>query len=319
MLHYLPYGFLAVWLMYFGTAFENTLKLAAEGRIDFTTAWTYRFRGTDFESGRTVWDGIFLSWLWLIKYSGPRFFWATAVILISSLVPRKSIIWKIFFLVAVTTAVLYSEAALLWILSILVLGRAVLLLRQRRIRVGFIATLGSLVLATITLRWANPAAYLERQRVLGGKSLIDTIEIRPAAHKIRVEENCVAAINADDLRGVSSVEKLDPASLARFERVVLIDLKIVEENYRLLFLKDEKGKPLFSEGARAFAAAEAGYAQKITPILVAARNLCLIANFDTAPQKEQRPFSRARMITDVRAKSGLDTKIIQLPPGDTNR
>jgi hypothetical protein len=87
----------------------------------------------------------------------------------------------------------------------------------------------------------------------------------------------------------------------------------------LLSLKDEKGKPVFSDAARAFAAAEAGYAQKILPDLIAAKDLCLIANFDTSPTKENPPYSRARKISELRKKAGLDTKIIQLPAAPSRR
>lgn len=319
LLHYLPYGFLAIWLLYFGSAFENTLTLAAGGRIDFSAAWAYRFRGTDFESGRTTWNLVFPIWLWVVKFTGPRIFWAASVILISALLPRKSILWKIFFLVTVTCGVLYSEAVLIWILTILLLRNTFLFFQQRRIRAGIIAASGTLVLVAIALRWANPGAYFQRQNVLGGKSVMDSIELRTVATKINIHENCVAAINPDDLRGINSVENISRESLSHFSRIALVDLKIVEDNYRLLLLKDEKGKPLFSDAARTFAAAEAAYAQKVLPDLVAAKNLCLVANFDISPQIETAPYSRARKISELRKKAGLDTKLIQLPVAPTKR
>ena len=137
--------------------------------------------------------------------------------------------------------------------------------------------------------------------------------------KIGITENCLAAINPSDLRAISSLELLEKKSAGALPQIRLIDLKVVEKNYRLLTLKDEKGAPLFSDAARAFARAEILYAQKIQPELLSATRLCLIANFDTAPENETAPFSRAREILEARKKARLDTRVIQLPAGFTNR
>ena len=87
---------------------------------------------------------------------------------------------------------------------------------------------------------------------------------------------------------------------------------MVEENYRLLALRDEKGAYLFTAEARAFAAAEKRFAEKMLPGILAADRVCLVANFDTLPTSEIPPFSRARMIHDLRRMTGKDTTIIRL-------
>ncbi|MBV6494872.1 MAG: hypothetical protein LDLANPLL_02909 [Turneriella sp.] len=97
---------------------------------------------------------------------------------------------------------------------------------------------------------------------MGGNSLRDTLFVTIPKDKIPLDENCVYIVNPSDVRGVSSVELLDKKSALAQPRLYLLDLKVVEENYALLSLKNEVGLPLFSDAARAYAAAEVEYAKK---------------------------------------------------------
>jgi hypothetical protein len=174
----------------------------------------------------------------------------------------------------------------------------------------FFASITSLVLlATL----ANPAGLVHRQRVLGGASFLDEIRALSSRDKIPLSESCIAAVNPHDLRGVSALELSDLKSMRALQKILVVDLKIVEENYRLLKLKNANGTPLFSDAARAFASAEIALANRIMPELITTEKLCLIANFDTLPHAEAAPYSRARKIFDARKKAGRDTRIIQLP------
>ncbi|HRP68128.1 MAG TPA: hypothetical protein PLY93_01175 [Turneriella sp.] len=176
----------------------------------------------------------------------------------------------------------------------------------------YIALLSSLILWFIFFSIANPLYYFKRLEVMGGSSLRDTLFATAPKDKIPLDENCVYVINPTDVRGISSVEALDKKSIMKQPRLYLLDLKVVEENYALLNLKNEVGTPLFSDAARAYATAEVEYAKKIQKMLFQEKSICLVANFDKMPDIENKPYSRARRILDARKKMKVDTKIIQL-------
>lgn len=253
---------------------ENTLTLAAAGKIPFNAAWGYRFRLAELLNTANDVPAL----LQLFRPVGAR---ALCVVLVLLHLPA---------LVRKPPRILLALA-------------------------GIAAGLSILLFFTL----ANPALVIARQRVMGGAGLSDGLGLGSGGEKIGITENCLAAINPSDLRAISSLELLEKKSAGALPQIRLIDLKVVEKNYRLLTLKDEKGAPLFSDAARAFARAEILYAQKIQPELLSATRLCLIANFDTAPENETAPFSRAREILEARKKARLDTRVIQLPAGFTNR
>lgn len=253
---------------------ENTLSLAASGKVDFNAAWGYRFRLAEFLAA-----------------------------------PRDTPLILQFF---------RPLGARVFCILLILFHLPALVRRPPRILTAF-AAVAAVITGALFFSLANPAFVIARQRVMGGAGLTDGIGLGTGTEKVAVTENCLAAINPSDLRAVSSLELLDKKSAGALPQIRLVDLKVVEKNYRLLALKNEKGAPLFSDAARAFAQAELLYAQKIRNELLAAPRLCLIANFDTAPENETAPFSRAREILDARKKIKYDTRVIQLPAGFTNR
>ena len=248
--------------------YENTLTLAAEGKISFNAAWGYRFRSADLIAATET----------------------------------KQLVLQIF----------RPAGARILCLLLVFLHLPALLRRTPRalsIAAAFAAGFSLILFFTI----ANPVRLVNRQRVLGGASFLDELRALRGGEKIPLSENCVAVVNPNDLRGVSAAELIELRGLRALLKILTVDLKIVEENYRLLALKDQKGAPLFSDAARTFAAAETGYANKLTAEIATTPRLCLIANFDTLPERETAPFSRAHKILEIRRKAGLDTKVIQLP------
>ncbi len=260
--------FIAVYVTLVLWPHENTLTLAAQGKISFGIAWGYRLR-----------DAALL----LDEYYSP-----VALQIIRPLGVHLSCLLLVMLhlpgLIRQSPRVLRILSALAALTSLL-----------------FFATL------------ANPAGIVHRQRVLGGTSLFDEVRALSGREKIPLAESCAAVVNPHDLRGVSALELSDLKSMRALPKIFIVDLKVVEENYRLLKLKNSDGKPLFSDAARAFAAAETAQANKTMPDIIAAGRLCLIANFDTLPQNEAPPYSRARKIFDARKKAGRDTRFIQLP------
>lgn len=170
----------------------------------------------------------------------------------------------------------------------------------------------ALALYALPLSIVNPWHIVHRHNVLGGRAIFDTIRTSPFVEKLPVQSDCHAVIGADDIFGVSSLERIAQNSLGQFTGITVFDLKIVPDNYRLLGIKNEKGAFLFSDAARDFAAAELQYAKNTLPNLIAIPKLCLVANFDTSPFSEKQPFSRAREIIEVRKAKGLQTQVIDL-------
>lgn len=302
---------------------ENALALAAEGKLQLSTVWGYRFRHADFlgMAGQPV----LLPTLW--KFFGVKAFWCGAMLLQTLILAAERRALRGVFACILAVSIVFAPALVFW--SAALAGVIVSLRRLRNLLVspgadaaagkpGKILRGAAAALATATFIYAalwlaNPLHFVHRQRVLGGKSFRDGIISPEAGNRLQLRENCLAVVNPDDLRGISSLEKISLTSLREFSSLALIDLKVVESNYRLLTLRDEKGGFVFTNEARAFAAAEKKYAEKLFPTLLAAERLCLMANFETMPDAETPPFSRAREIYERRKRAGLDTRIIQLP------
>lgn len=266
--------FIALWVALVLWSQENTLVLAAQGKISLNAAWGYRFRSAELLAA----PGDFPLMLHAFKPFGAR---------------------------------------ILCVLVILVHLPALFKTTPRALKIA--AATAGVISLLLFFSFANPKLFIQRQRVMGGAALADGIGLGAKGEKIAITENCLAAVNPSDLRAISSLELIEQKSTERLSAIRLVDLKVVEENYRLLQLKDEKGAPLFSDAARAFAAAEVAYARQFLPELETAKTLCLIGNFDTLPQNESTPFSRARRLIEARKKANLDTKVIQLPAGFTRR
>lgn len=310
----------AAWLLILGTPYENTLWLAAIGKVDLGLSFFYRFR----DSGIAVdgsWGGVGTkAFLALCSLVGIRLVWGMTIVAQALLLRHKSVWIQTASLTLLAAALLWGEALLVWNLVFTLLVTLAGRLAAPRGRLALVATLGVLAvfLGSVELAWilGNPARMLTRQRALGGKSYQDTLKPHSRQATIELRNDCVAVLNPDDLRGVQSVELLSRASLAGFAEIVLLDLKVVEANYRYLSLKDEKGEFLFSDAARSFAEKEQDYAASQRARLESVANVCLLAPFDRLPDQETLPFSRARKILDARKKAGLPTQIIQLPAAE---
>lgn len=306
-----------IWLIIAGTPCENTLWLAATGRSDLGLALFYRFRdSTIVTDGSWIGPGL-RSFLLVCSLLGVRATWSASVLLQALLLRNRSVREKAASLVLLLAGLIWGEALLAWNLLFTLLLTLFSRISVPRRGLQLLATLCALAAfsGAVELVWAlgNPARSLNRQRVLGGKSLMDTLRPQLRRPAIELHENCLAVLNPDDLRGVQSAELLSRASLKGFEAVVLLDLKIVEANYRLLALQDEKGEFIFSDAARTFAAQERAHAAAVRARLESAAKLCLIAPFDILPEQEAPPYSRAREILDARRRAGLPTQVIQLP------
>lgn len=300
-----------------GTSYENTLWLAATGKADLGLSLFYRFRDSSIATDGSLGGAGLRVFLIACSLLGVRAAWAATVVMQALLLRHKSVRIQLSSLALLLAGLIWGEALLAWNLLCTLLVTLFGRISAPRRGLALLATLCALAafLASVELAWilGNPARSLNRQRVLGGKSSWDTLRPRLRRAGIELHENCLAALNPDDLRGVQSAELLSRASLARFKAVVLLDLKIVESNYRFLALKDEKGKFIFSNAARAFAEKEKSHAAAVRARLESAANLCLIAPFDQLPDYETAPYSRAREILDARRKAGLPTSVIQLP------
>lgn len=314
------YSFCALsvaWLLAAGTPYENTLWLAATGKTDLGLSLFYGFRDSTIVTDGS-WGGAGLSiFLGVCSLIGVRAAWSATILLQAVALRQKPLTIRLFSCMLLVAALLWGEALLVWnllfALLVYVFGRIAAPRNLSAALTTLVALAGFLGAVELTWILGNPARSVTRQRVLGGKSHFDTLQPRLRRPAIELHENCLAAINPDDLRGVQSTELLSRSSLARFEAVILLDLKVVEANYRFLTLKDEKGEFLFSDAARAFAEKEKAHAAAVRARLESAANLCLIAPFDRLPEQENRPLSRAREILDARKKAGLSTRVIQLP------
>ncbi|MFO1471278.1 MAG: hypothetical protein U1F27_09595 [Turneriella sp.] len=296
---------------------ENALSLAAEGKLAFTTVWGYRFRHADLLG--TVQQPVLL--LTLLKILGAKGLWSATILLQTLILWGRHRLLRGVFACLAAAAVVFAPALVFWsaaLAGLVVLLRSLPGLLRRQSSAKAIVVSAAVALVTggfiYSVLWlANPLHHVNRQRVLGGKSFRDGALTAETDQRLQLREACLAAINPDDLRAVSSLEKISLASLRQLPAVALIDLKVVEANYRLLSLRDEKGALVFSDMARAFAAAEKKHAENSMASILYAKQVCLIANFDVMPVTETAPFSRARQIYEARKKSGLETRIIQLP------
>ncbi|HNL54190.1 MAG TPA: hypothetical protein PKI36_07230 [Turneriella sp.] len=304
------------WLLVTGTPYENTLWLAATGKVDLGLSLFYRFRDSTIVTDGT-WGGPGLGiFLGVCSLIGVRSAWSVTIVLQAFLLHQKSLKIKIFSAALLVAALLWGEALLVWnllfTLLVHVFGRIAAPRNLRAVLITLVALAG--FLGAVELPWVmgNPARSVTRQRVLGGKSHFDVLKPQLRRPAIILHESCLAVLNPDDLRGVQSTELLSRSSLANFEAVILLDLKIVEMNYRFLTMKDEKGEFVFSNAARNFAEKEKAHAAAVRARLESAKNLCLIAPFDLLPDQEAPPYSRAREILDARRKAGLPTRVIQL-------
>ncbi|MFO1480979.1 MAG: hypothetical protein U1F40_12325 [Turneriella sp.] len=307
----------ATWLLVAGTTYENTLWLAATGKTDLGLSLFYRFRDSSIATNGS-WGGPGLSaFLGLCAFIGVRATWVSTVVLQTVLLRQKSLAIQAASLLLLFAGLLWGEALLSWSLLFTLLVTLFSRIPAPRRGLALVGTLSALAgfACSVGLVWAlgNPARSVTRQRVLGGKSLFDTLQLQVRPTSIELHENCLAVLNSDDLRGVQSAELLSRSTLARFSGITLLDLKIVEVNYRFLALKDERGDFLFSNAARSFAEKERTHAAAVRAHLEAVPNLCLIAPFDRLPDQEAPPYSRAREILDARKKAGLPTQVIQLP------
>jgi hypothetical protein len=306
----------AGWLLLAGTAYENTLYLAATGKVDLGLSLFYRFRDSTIVTDGS-WGGPGLKvFLALCALIGVRAAWALTIVSQAALLRDKSNAIQLTSLALLCAGVIWGEALLVWNLLFALLVTVWSRMTAARHALALSATLCAVagLLCSIELAWilGNPMRSVTRQRVLGGKSFQDTLSPHLRSPGIELYETCVAALNPDDLRGVQSAELLSRASLGRFAQVVLVDLKVIQQNYRYLALKDEKGEFVFSHAARTFAEKEKAYADTVRVSLETASSLCLIAPFDRLPDQEAYPYSRAREILDVRKQAGLTTKVIQL-------
>lgn len=300
----------------FGTPWENTLGLAAEKKIDLGVALFYRYRDATIAVDGSFGSPTLPVFLAVLKLSGVRLFWISTVVVQALFLRQCSFGVRLLSLGLLAGGVIWGEAFLVWNFLFTLLVALVRRLVAPRKIASLTVTAGILAgfLFSVQLAWlmGNPARVLKRYRVLGGNSHWDVIRWQRLP-KIDLAESCAYAINPDDLHGVQSVELFSRRSLSRLHEVVLVDLKVIEANYRFLHLKDGEGDPLFSAEARAFAEKEKKYAAALHTWLRTIPRLCLVAPFDRLPELEERPFSRAREIVDDRKKSGLGTLVIQLP------
>ncbi|MBV6492033.1 MAG: hypothetical protein LDLANPLL_00022 [Turneriella sp.] len=177
----------------------------------------------------------------------------------------------------------------------------------------YLALPASVVIWLLFFTVANPLGFIHRAEAMGKTALGDILLPKLSQDKIPLDENCVYIVNPSDVRGVSSIELIDKKSALAQPRLYLLDLKVVEENYRFLSAKDQVGLPLFSDAARAFADAETVYAAKIRAQLLHEPKLCLVANFSVLPDGETKPYSRARGFIDARKELHFETIVVQLP------
>ena len=292
------------WLLYHGTSEDNALRLASAGGIDLHTVWAYRFRSAA-EFHATGGTQILLK---PFIIGAPLLFVVMLVFNAVLLAYRRTWI-KIFGAVVLPLLAYFAPAAISWSTCLVAVAAAIQLRRQWFAAIFFVlcaawcAALGSVI--------ANPFDMIHRQRVLGGISYRDLFAVS-GGEKIDIRENCLAAINPHDLRAISSLERIRYASLTALSGIALVDLKAVEENYRLLSIRGKNGDFVFSDEARLYAEAEKRYAAVKLLGLLNAERLCLIANFDVHPDQEVIPFTRARQISDARRKFGRETVIIHL-------
>jgi hypothetical protein len=321
---YLPYIGAATFVAMLGTPWENTFDLAARGNIDLKVAFFYRFRDAHFLEGFGLAAPAVAALLAAVKLTGGRWFWVMLMLITGVLVHSRSLGFRIFMLLPLGAAVFLGEAFSLWSLGFALAAASLAQLRQMRdtersqmkTKLSIIVSAVSLILVTsLITALANPVHAIHRYRVLAGKSVTDRLKVYTGRANLTIDAGCVALLNPDDLHGINAIELLASNSLRKFSEIRLLDLKIVERNYKLLHLKNEKGDFIFSESARLFGKSESLYAAAQQAFWTEAQSLCLVAAFDTSPENEEEPFSRARLILDARKKLGKETQVIQLPGG----
>lgn len=317
----LPFIAAAVYLTFVGTPWENTLQLASENRIDLKVAFFYRFREANLLGGFGFAAPAVSAFLAAIGVMGSRIMWISLCLATGALLAKRPPRVILLMLLPLTFALAFGEAFFLWSLLLALFTHGYAKLRQKapdttsRLSLFYwpVMLFSLAFVSTLIFTLANPLHALVRHKVLAGKSVIDRLQVFAPATRISVTDSCAALINPDDLRGINAIEKLAKSSLQNFSEIRLLDLKIVERNYALLKIKNERGEFVFSGAARNFGHAEMQYAATQQQFWQTASQLCLIAVFDTPPEKEEAPYSRARVIFDMRKSSGKETKIIQLP------
>jgi hypothetical protein len=297
------------------TPFANTLTAASDGRIDLTTAWFYRFRAPDLLASMSIWNFTVPAFLFAVRAIGIKILWCALLTLEVWMARKFKASVRVLLLLLLLSGVALGEAAFLWALTIHVLALAIWLVKARGWRSwqAVVSFVGLVYVTLLTVSIASPLFFLHRQNVLSGKSWVSALRFQTRTHRVDMMENCDAAINPDDIHGFNAIESLSKRALRNFGKLHVIDLKVIDENYRLLAMRDAKGGTIFSDAARNFAQSEIDYARRIMPTLLKTASLCLIADFDPLPQAERPPFTRARKIFEARKTVGLNTVIIQLP------
>ncbi len=320
-LSWLPFLLAGLYIALIGTPWENTYSLAADGRLDLKIAWFYRFRDAALLEGfgvSTVFADLALA---IMHVTGSRLFWIALCFVMGALSLAQPRLLRLLMLLPLIAALAYGEAFMLWCLALALVAnilQRISLWRKTKPsllrRMTWIAlTLATIViLSGLILALANPRYAVTRQKVLAGKSLTDRMQVFTGVQRISEPGGCLAVLNPDDLRGVNATEQLTLASLRGFSGIRLLDLKVVERNYALLNLRTETGTYMFSDAARAYAAAEKLYAATQLNDILSAPSVCLIAAFDVSPDKEENPYSRARVMLDLRKKAKRETRLIQL-------
>ena len=317
----LPFLLAAGYVAIIGTPWENTFSLAASGKLDLNVAWFYRFREAALLDGfgaSTVFVKIMLG---CIHLTSSRFFWAALCMTIGVISFGQSRLLRVLLLLPLTAGLAFGEAFIIWCLTLALVAHIITNFVSRdKTQAPWARTVPAAGIALVMLIFfiglivsvANPRDALTRQKVLAGKSFSDRLHVFTGSQRIDVEDSCLAVLNPDDLRGINAIEQLSRASLYKFSEIRLLDLKVVERNYLLLNLKNETGKFMFSDAARAYAGAEKLYAATQLIAILSAPSVCLIAAFEVLPEREAKPHSRAREILDLRKAAGRETHIIQL-------
>ncbi|HNN01833.1 MAG TPA: hypothetical protein PKG67_15350, partial [Turneriella sp.] len=162
------------WLLVTGTPYENTLWLAATGKVDLGLSLFYRFRDSSIATNGS-WGGPGLSaFLGLCAFIGVRATWVSTVVLQTVLLRQKSLAIQAASLLLLFAGLLWGEALLSWSLLFTLLVTLFSRIPAPRRGLALVGTLSALAgfACSVGLVWAlgNPARSVTRQRVLGGKS-----------------------------------------------------------------------------------------------------------------------------------------------------
>ena len=202
---------------------ENALSLAADGKLQLSTAWGYRFR----HAGMLAAEGEPLVLIALMKLLGAKGLWSATLLAQSLILARSHRMLRSVFAGFAACSIVLAPSLLFWSAAgagALVSRRALAAVWRSRnaVALGY-KTRAWLCLSAVALSilgfvygalWlANPLHHVNRQRVLGGKSYRDGILSAAPGRKLQWRENCLAVFNPDDLRAVSSLETISLNSL----------------------------------------------------------------------------------------------------------